>query len=152
MTFNEIQRFTTSMPENLLARFDELTLERGYANRSEALRDAIRHQIIKFEWLNDMKGERVGVLTVLYDPNKQKLDKRLKTIRNGTECIIQSRQTVTFDDSQLIDVFILRGDGKALKRFTEDIMVLEGVKYTKLTGIKPGDYLLSTTYRGNKIV
>ena len=45
-----LKRFTVSMEENLLEDFDSFTQDRGYQNRSEALRDLIRGRIIEKEW------------------------------------------------------------------------------------------------------
>ncbi|NLG84442.1 MAG: ribbon-helix-helix protein, CopG family, partial [Firmicutes bacterium] len=43
-------RFGVSVEESLLARFDRLVKGKGYANRSEALRDLMRAQLIAEEW------------------------------------------------------------------------------------------------------
>ena len=38
----EMDRISISLPSKLLREFDEIIAERGYASRSEAIRDAIR--------------------------------------------------------------------------------------------------------------
>ncbi len=43
-------RFGVSLPEHLLKEFDQWRKERGYFNRSEALRDLIRESLVKREW------------------------------------------------------------------------------------------------------
>ena len=58
-------RIGISLPENLLGKFDEIIQNRGYSSRSEGVRDAIRNYIVNFEWMSDMEGERVGVITML---------------------------------------------------------------------------------------
>jgi CopG family nickel-responsive transcriptional regulator len=40
-----MQRFTISLDERLAAEFDALMRARGYANRSEAVRDLLRGRI-----------------------------------------------------------------------------------------------------------
>jgi len=56
-------RIGISLPENLLNKFDEIIMNRGYSSRSEGIRDAIRNYIVNFEWMSDVEGERVGVIT-----------------------------------------------------------------------------------------
>ena len=40
-----MQRFTISLDDALAAEFDRLIAERGYGNRSEAVRDLLRGQL-----------------------------------------------------------------------------------------------------------
>ena len=57
-------RFGVSIEEELLARFDEQIHKKGYTNRSEAIRDLIREQIVEEEWRTDK--ETVGTITIVY--------------------------------------------------------------------------------------
>ena len=58
-------RIGVSLPEKLLSRFDEIILHRGYSSRSEGIRDAIRNYIVHYEWMSDVQGERVGVISLV---------------------------------------------------------------------------------------
>ena len=45
---SDLARITVTIPEDLLAQLDELTARRGLApNRSEAIRDLIREQVLE---------------------------------------------------------------------------------------------------------
>ena len=57
-----LKRFSVSLEEQLLDRFDGYLGARGYANRSEAIRDLIRKVLIGEEWERD--SEVVGVVTL----------------------------------------------------------------------------------------
>ncbi|HQP91217.1 MAG TPA: ribbon-helix-helix protein, CopG family, partial [Candidatus Omnitrophota bacterium] len=43
-------RFGVSLEKDLLSKFDKLIEEKSYENRSEALRDMIRNELVKKEW------------------------------------------------------------------------------------------------------
>ena len=43
----DIVRFGVSMDSRLLKKFDKYIAEKGYANRSEAIRDLIRHNLVE---------------------------------------------------------------------------------------------------------
>lgn len=46
----DIVRFGVSMDSGLLKQFDKYIAEKGYANRSEAIRDLIRNNLVEKEW------------------------------------------------------------------------------------------------------
>ena len=62
----ELMRIGVSLPESLLTRFDGIIEQRGYSSRSEGIRDAIRNYIVHYEWMGDVKGDRVGIITMVF--------------------------------------------------------------------------------------
>ena len=50
-----------SLPKKLLADFDEVLKERGYQSRSKGIRDALQDYIVRYQWMNSMEGERIGL-------------------------------------------------------------------------------------------
>ena len=62
----KIVRFGVSIPEDLLKKFDDIIDEKGYANRSEAIRDLIRDFIVRHEWEVGDK-EVAGTITIVYN-------------------------------------------------------------------------------------
>jgi len=52
-------RFGVSIEEGLLENFDEVISKKGYANRSEAIRDLIRDYLVEDEWGME-KGDNGG--------------------------------------------------------------------------------------------
>ncbi|HET8761318.1 MAG TPA: ribbon-helix-helix protein, CopG family, partial [Nitrospiria bacterium] len=46
----QLQRFGVSIEANLLTRFDRVIEQKGYTNRSEAIRDLIRDSLVEQEW------------------------------------------------------------------------------------------------------
>jgi len=51
-----MERFTISLDENLAVAFDALTKKRGYATRSEAVRDILRTHLQSEAEKQDTKG------------------------------------------------------------------------------------------------
>ncbi len=58
-------RFGISIDDSLLKRFDKLIAEKGYPNRSEAIRDLIRDNLVKEDWEAGTK-ETVGTITLVF--------------------------------------------------------------------------------------
>jgi len=134
-------RIGISLPENLLNKFDEIITNRGYSSRSECVRDAIRNYIVNFEWMSDMDGERVGVITILYDHSQRGLMDNLTEIQHDFGSIIQSSLHVHLDQDICLEVVVLRGDGPDVRKAAESMMALKGVKHVKLTTTSLGKEL-----------
>ena len=63
-----LERIGISLEEGLLAQFDRLIADKGYVNRSEAIRDLIRDALVQREWSESGgREERVAVATLVYD-------------------------------------------------------------------------------------
>ena len=87
---HELMRIGVSLPENLLTKFDRIIEQRGYSSRSEGIRDAIRNYIIHYEWMSDVKGRRVGTISLIYDHTKRGLSNALTEIQHEYADIIKS--------------------------------------------------------------
>ena len=90
-------RIGVSLPENLLTKFDEIILHRGYSSRSEGIRDSIRSYIVNYEWMSDVQGDRVGVITIVYSHAQRNLESNLTDIQHEFSGIIQSSMHVHLD-------------------------------------------------------
>ena len=137
----ELMRIGVSLPEKLLSRFDEIILKRGYSSRSEGIRDAIRNYIVHYEWMSDVQGERVGVITLVYSHSQRGLVENLTEIQHDSGDIIQSSLHVHLDHDNCLEVIVLRGEGKDVRVATEKMMSLKGVKHVKLTTTSLGKEL-----------
>lgn len=137
----ELMRVGISLPENLLNKFDEIILQRGYSSRSEGVRDAIRSYIVNFEWMSDVQGERVGVITIVYSHTQRGLADNLTEIQHEFGDLIQSSLHVHLDHDNCLEVVVLRGEGQDVRKAAEKMMSLKGVKHVKLTTTSLGKEL-----------
>jgi CopG family nickel-responsive transcriptional regulator len=137
----DLVRIGVSLPDKLLGRFDEIILQRGYSSRSEGVRDAIRNYIVNYEWMSDVTGDRVGVITIVYSHAKSGLEDNLTDIQHEYGGIIQSSMHVHLDHDNCLEVVVLRGEGKDVRKAAESMMALKGVKHVKLTTTSLGKEL-----------
>jgi len=134
----ELMRIGVSLPDNLLGRFDEIIAKRGYSSRSEGIRDAIRNYILNYEWMNEVQGERIGIISLVYDHDQRGLVNNLIDIQHDHSELTQSSVHVHIDHHNCLEIMTLRGDAKDIKEFAEKMMALKGVKHVKLSTITPG--------------
>ncbi|MBU4490892.1 MAG: nickel-responsive transcriptional regulator NikR [Euryarchaeota archaeon] len=134
----DLSRIGVSLPENLLGKFDEIITKRGYSSRSEGIRDAIRSYIRYYDWMSEVEGERIGILSMTYDHSQRGLVSSLMDIEHEFSTITRSAVHAHISHDECMEVLILQGDGKEVKAIAERIMAIKGVKNVKLTTIKPG--------------
>ncbi len=134
-------RIGVSLPANLLGRFDEIIAQRGYSSRSEGIRDAIRSYIVDYEWMSREEGEKVGVITLIYDHHKRGLGNTLTDLQHKFLKLIESSLHVHIDHENCMEVVLVKGDAKDVKILVEKIMALKGVKHVKLTITSLGEGL-----------
>ena len=104
-------RIGVSLPENLLIKFGDIIMQRGYSSRSKGIRDAIRNYIIRYERMSDLQGERVGVITTVYSHNQRGLVDSLTDIQHDFGGIIHSSLHVYMDHDNCLEVVVLKGEG-----------------------------------------
>lgn len=56
-----MMRISMSLPKKLLNEFDEVLKDRGYQSRSKGIRDALKDYIVRYQWMNEMEGDRIGI-------------------------------------------------------------------------------------------
>lgn len=135
---SDLSRIGVSIPEPLLTKFDDIMHKRGYSSRSEGIRDAIRSYITYYEWMNDVEGERQGVITMVYDHDQRGLLEEITEIQHASTDIIQSSIHSHLTHDRCMEVILVRGEGERLRGLTERLMALKGVESVKLTTIKLG--------------
>ncbi|MEE9573209.1 MAG: nickel-responsive transcriptional regulator NikR, partial [Candidatus Neomarinimicrobiota bacterium] len=77
----KITRFGVSIEPDLLNKFDKIIKKKGYKNRSEAIRDIIRKNLIA-ETTEDPNSEAIGTLTMIYDHHAGNLTNKLLDLQH----------------------------------------------------------------------
>lgn len=128
---SEIVRFGVSLEEKLLDRFDRLIRKKNYTNRSEALRDLIRQELVKKEW--DEGGEVAGAITFVYNHHKRELLNKITDIQHDTQKVIISTQHIHLDHDNCLEIVAVRGKSKDVQKLTDQIKAVKGVKHCALS-------------------
>ena len=135
----ETVRFGISIDERLLNRFDALIDEKGYINRSEAIRDLIRNALVEEEWARE-NLEMVGTVSLVYDHHTRDLSDKLTEHQHSHHKEIISALHVHLDDHHCLEVVVLKGKARKIKKLAEELIGTKGVKHGKL--------MTSTTGKG----
>lgn len=134
-----LKRFSISLEEELLVRFDAYIETKGYSNRSEAIRDLIRKTQVSEEWERD--SEVVGVFTLVFNHHKPQLQEKITELQHDYHQLITSTTHVHMDHHNCLEVTIVKGTASTVQELAAQLMALRGVKDGNLTMSSTGGHL-----------
>ena len=129
---SKVVRFGVSIEEDLLEGFDALIQKKGYANRSEALRNLIRGMLLDVEVREQPDAEVVGTLTLVYDHDHGDLSNRLVDLQHQHHDRIISTLHVHIDEHSCLEVLIVRGRNDEVQQISDSLIGTRGVQQGKL--------------------
>ena len=141
---SELVRFGVSIEKELLEKFDQLISRKGYGNRSEAIRDLIRDNLVSQEWISEEQTV-VGTITMVYDHHTRDLSSNLMHAQHSFPGEIMSVLHVHLDHHNCLEVLVVKGQGKLVKSLSDQLVSTRGVKHGKLTTTTTGVELPSKT-------
>ena len=137
---SEIVRFGVSLEKELLDKFDKLIKEKKYPNRSEAIRDLIRENLVKREWVEGK--EVVGSITLVFDHHKRELVNILTDIQHDFHPLIISSQHIHLDHDNCLEIIVVRGKPGEVRELSDKLRSTKGVKYGALSIATTGKELV----------
>jgi len=123
--------FGVSIPSPLLKSLDQLINQKGYQNRSEAIRDLIRDSLVKREW--ESETETVGTITIVYNHHTRELSNVLTDLQHEFFKSIISAVHIHLDKHNCLEVLIVKGNGNELKQISDRLIGTKGVKHGNLS-------------------
>jgi len=132
-------RISMSLPKKLLNDFDEVLKDRGYNSRSKGIRDALKDYIVRYQWMKDMEGDRVGILAVIYDHHYTGVMEDLTDIQHQYRDFINANMHLHMTEKNCLEVIVVKGDAQKIRSLSEKIMRLKGVEHVKLTTTSGGE-------------
>jgi len=126
-----IERVGVAFEPELLRDFDTLIRKKGYASRSEAVRDLVRRSIIESA-VKDENSEVIGTLTIVYDHDASGVTDRLLELQHRHHDEIMTNTHIHLDEHNCLEVLIVRGRSKAVRTLADNIKALKGVRHGEL--------------------
>jgi CopG family nickel-responsive transcriptional regulator len=136
---SDLIRFGVSLEKELLRNFDRRIRGKNYTNRSEALRDLIREELIKEEWQENK--EVAGVVTLIYNHHKRELLDRITDIQHDFQKLIISTQHIHLDHNNCLEIIALKGKSEGARKLAETLRAIKGIKHATLSMSSTGDYI-----------
>ncbi|RJQ51142.1 MAG: nickel-responsive transcriptional regulator NikR [Nitrospiraceae bacterium] len=125
-------RFGISADQRLLEDFDSLIRKEGYVNRSEAIRDMIRNQLVKRNWENDNK-ETIGTINLVYKHGLRKLTEKIAELQHHNHTHIISSLHVHLDNDRCFEVLVVKGTSLQIREVADKLIGIKGVIHGNLS-------------------
>lgn len=123
---SHVVRFSVSLEPELLNRFDRYCQARRYPTRSEAVRHLIREKLTQEAWQAD-EQEVTATLTLVYDHHRSQLVSRLLDLQHHHVDQVVSTMHIHLDHHRCLEVIVLRGKARQLRRMADELQTLKGV-------------------------
>jgi CopG family nickel-responsive transcriptional regulator len=127
-----LARFGVSIEESLLEAFDTMVAEKGFANRSDALRSMIRSQLLETRIEQDPDAEVIGTISLVYDHGSRELPARLTDMQHRHHTSIVSTLHVHFDAHNCLEVIVVRGRLADVRAISDSLTGARGVQQGRL--------------------
>jgi CopG family nickel-responsive transcriptional regulator len=130
-----MERFTISLDESLARQFDQLIANRGYSNRSEAVRDLIRGAIEGDRRRDPPSGQCIANLSYLYNHHERELAERLTALQHDHHDLTVAAMHTHLDHENCLESVILKGPTADVRQFADALSAERGVRHGQLNVI-----------------
>ena len=127
----DLTRITISLESALLGAFDQRNDAKGYATRSEAIRDLIRDRLVA-EAAEKAQGEQVAVVSLVYDHHARELAARLIDKQHHHHDLVVSSLHIHLGERHCLEVSVLRGPAKKVKHLGDELLATKGVLHGEI--------------------
>lgn len=124
-----MQRVTITIDDDLAADLERFMALRGYANRSEAIRDLARSGLQQGAAEVGGTQQCLAALVYVYDHHQRELPKRLTADFHDHHDLAQATLHVHLDRHSCMEVTVLKGRGSDVQHFADHIIAERGVRH-----------------------
>ena len=83
--------------------------------------------------MKEIEGDRMGVVSVIYDPHYTDVLGNIMDIQHSFLEEINATMHIHMSDKNCLEVIVVKGDANQIRDLTEQLMRLNGVEHVKLT-------------------
>jgi CopG family transcriptional regulator, nickel-responsive regulator len=134
---SDLVRFGVSLDKELLQKFDEHIKQHSYSNRSNAIADIIRDQLIEQEWISNEVV--TGVITMVFDHHQRGLSNTLTNIQHNHSELIITSQHIHLDHDNCFEIIVVKGHSNELKELCDKLKAAKGVKHARVNLATTGE-------------
>jgi len=124
-----MQRTTITLDDELMAQLDAFAAERGYQNRSEAVRDLVRAGLDRSTVPAEPEAECVGAAIYVYDHEARDLARRLTRAAHAHHDLSLATMHVHLDHDTCMEVTVLRGRAGEVMHYADHVIAERGVRH-----------------------
>ncbi len=136
---SEIVRFSVSLEDDLLEKFDRYCGEEQFATRSEAVRQLIRDTLTRRGWESESQMA-AGTLTLVYDHHRPQLRDQLVHVQHDHTDLVVSSLHAHLSADLCLEVIVLQGPAGRLRKIASQLRGLKGIYKGELVMASAGQH------------
>lgn len=117
-----MQRVTVTLDDDLMAELDRIMVERGYDNRSEAIRDLTRAGLARARIEATPDASCIAAMVYTYDHHSRDVSRKLTAAHHDHHDLTVSSLHVHLDHDQCLEVSILKGSVGEVRQFADHLV------------------------------
>lgn len=125
-------RLTITVDDEFAAQIDAFMSARGYANRSEAIRDLARSGLQQAAVEIGGRHPCVAALIYIYDHEIRDLSKRLTRDFHQRHDLAQATLHMHLDHDSCLEVTLLKGRGSEVQELADHVITERGVRHGRV--------------------
>jgi CopG family nickel-responsive transcriptional regulator len=129
---DRVERFSVSLPGQLLTDLDAMVQQKGFDSRSHAIASLVRDGLVDHRQRVG-NSEIAGTITLVYGHHHSAVQSVLTERQHHHYHEIISTMHVHLDHDNCLEVIVVRGKAKMIKDLADALISAKGVKHGKLT-------------------
>ena len=127
----KVARFSVSLPANLLDELDDMVKRRKLPNRSHAIAEMAREQLL--DHAQELGTQSMaGTITLVYDYRKRNLQRKLADIQHQNYLMVVTSTHVHLEHHHYLEVLLVQGPSDRLTRLADALRGVKSVKQVKV--------------------
>ncbi|MEM9398730.1 MAG: nickel-responsive transcriptional regulator NikR [Verrucomicrobiota bacterium] len=126
-----VERFTVCLPSALFHDFERISEQRGFASRSQAIAELVSRAVGEHR-VKHSNAVMTGVLTLVYEHRKRDVQNKLTDLQHKYLKEIITVQVVHLERGHSLQVLLMQGPAKRLKKISDELITCKGVTQGKL--------------------
>jgi CopG family nickel-responsive transcriptional regulator len=127
-----MQRITVALDDDLLDAIDTFAEQRGYQNRSEALRDVARAGLESVRADGIGSDPCVGAALYVYEHESRELARRVTRTFHAHHDLALATLHVHLDHESCLEIAVLKGAAAEVRSCAEQVIAERGVRHGRL--------------------
>jgi len=126
--------FNISLPNDMIQHIGQIIKEKGYASRSEFIRDSIRKYLTDLKWELTLGGDIFASITLLYSTNSKTTSLEVQQIQHDHNDIIVTTLH-THLPHHCLEVLLTKGKVQSVKHLADHLKVIRGVESLQISAV-----------------
>ncbi|GGC87992.1 nickel-responsive transcriptional regulator NikR [Chelatococcus reniformis] len=143
-----MQRITITIDDELLDTVDALVAARGYATRSEAIRDLVRRGALDATTSGD-ETPCVGVLGYVYDHETRAMAQRLSSTFHAHHGLTVASMHIHLSHEACLEVAVVKGPQADIRNLADSVASQRGVRHANLHLVPETEGEIATRKKGH---